>query len=73
MSAIVALSDDIIATSSYDRTIRIWKLSTGTLIKTLNDTNCISCMITVKIKNDKNPQAAVYSDDDNLKLTTALQ
>ncbi|KAM3136294.1 hypothetical protein pb186bvf_011593 [Paramecium bursaria] len=73
VSAIVALSDDIIATSSYDRTIKIWKLSTGTLIKTLNDTNCISCMITVKIKNDKNPQAAVYTDDDNLKLTTALQ
>lgn len=51
----MALSDDVVITSSYDRSIRIWNLSTGALIKSIFDSCCISCLTVLKIKNDKNP------------------
>lgn len=50
----MALSDDVLATSSYDRSIKIWKASTGVLLKTIYDNCCISSLISLKIKNNKN-------------------
>ena len=35
--AMVAIGEDYVATSSYDRTIKVWRLSDSTLIKTLYD------------------------------------
>ncbi|CAD8170224.1 unnamed protein product [Paramecium octaurelia] len=68
VTALVALSHDILATSSYDRTIKIWKISSGELLKTIYDTCCISSMISLKIKNDKNTQADSYTDEENSQL-----
>ena len=44
VSAILPISDDIIATSSYDRCIKIWRISDNSLLKTLYDQNSICCM-----------------------------
>ena len=44
VSAILPISDDIIATSSYDRTIKIWRVSDNSLIKSLYDQNSICCL-----------------------------
>lgn len=44
VSALIPISDDIIATSSYDRTIKIWRISDSSIIKTLYDQNSICCL-----------------------------
>ncbi|EGR30107.1 hypothetical protein IMG5_142170, partial [Ichthyophthirius multifiliis] len=74
VTCIISLTDDIIATSSYDRSIRIWRLKDGNQIKQINDKNCITCMCCVNFTNDKNQQNnAFYSEDDMLKIAQNVQ
>ena len=44
VSAIIPISNDILATASYDRTIKIWRISDNSLIKSLYDQNSICCL-----------------------------
>ena len=41
-------------------------------MKTIYDLNCISCLVVLKISNDKNPQNDSYTDDDVTKINTKL-
>lgn len=72
VSALVALSEEVVATASYDRSIKIWGVSTGKLIRTLYDMNCVSCLAVLRLNNDKNPQHDTYSENDLLHLNASL-
>ena len=64
VSSIVALTDDIVATSSYDRSIKVWRVSDGSLLKVLNDTNSVCSMVVFKYSNDKNLENDAYAEED---------
>ena len=61
----MAISDDIVATSSYDRSIKVWRLSDGALLKTLQDTNSVTALTVFKFSNEKNAELQAFSDEDS--------
>ncbi|KAL4454440.1 hypothetical protein ABPG73_015248 [Tetrahymena malaccensis] len=63
-TAIVSLAEDVVATSSYDRTVKIWRLQDGVMMKQLHDRNSITCLCVFKYSNDKNRENFYYNEDD---------
>lgn len=63
-TSIVALTEDIAATSSYDRSIKIWRLQDGKLLKQIDDSNSVCALCVFKFSNKKNPDMYYYSEEE---------